>query len=137
VCGLCLGDIAQALRSVGEEPKPASERLRRVFIELARQGAALCSANPKMHDIVAAAMVEKWQSCKSHEVTLTSIVRRIVQDGREAGEFERKTPLDETCRAILLALEPINNPILLAQRLEAIEEDAATVASLVLRSLAP
>jgi hypothetical protein len=66
-----------------------------------------------------------------------SIVRQIVQDGREAGEFERKTPLDETCRAILLALEPINNPILLAKRLEVIEEDAATVASLILRSLAP
>jgi AcrR family transcriptional regulator len=137
VCGLCLGDIAQAVRSVAEEPKPASERLRRVFIELARQGAALCSANPKMHDIVAAALMEKWQSCKSHEVTLMSIVRRIVQDGREAGEFERKTPLDETCRAILLTLEPINNPVLLAQRLEALEEDAATVAGLVLRSLAP
>jgi hypothetical protein len=90
-----------------------------------------------MHDIVAAALMEKWQACKSHEVTLMSIVRRIVQDGREAAEFERKTPLDETCRAILLALEPINNPILLAQRLEVIEEDAATLASLVLRSLAP
>src|SRR5258707_2294296 len=66
VCGLCLGDIAQALRSVAEEPKPASERLRPRFIELSRQGAALCSASPKMHDIVAAALLEKWQSCKSH-----------------------------------------------------------------------
>ena len=137
VCGLCLGEIEQAVRSMAAEPKPASERLRRVFIELARQGAALCSANPKMHDIVAAGLMEKWQSCKSHEVTLMSIVRRIVQDGREAGEFERKTPLDETSRAILLALEPIYNPILLAQRLEVIEDDAATLASLVLRSLAP
>jgi len=136
-CGLCLGDIAQAVRSVAEEPKPASERLRRVFIELARQGAALYFQNRKMHDIVAAALVEKWQSCKSHEATLMSIVRRIVQDGREAGEFERKTPLDETCRAIFLALEPINNPVLLEQRLDVIEEDAATVANLVLRSLAP
>jgi hypothetical protein len=90
-----------------------------------------------MHDIVAAALVEKWQSRKSHEVTLMSIVRRIVQDGREAGDFERKTPLDETCRAILLTLEPINNPILLGQRVDVIEEDAATVAGLVLRSLAP
>jgi len=137
VCSHCLDDIAQAVRSVAEEPKPASERLRRVIIELARQGAALCSANPKMHDIVAAALVEKWQSGKSHEVTLMAIVRRIVQDGREAGEFERKTPLDETCRAILLTLEPINNPILLGQRVDVIEEDAATVAGLVLRSLAP
>jgi AcrR family transcriptional regulator len=137
VCGLCLGHIAEAVRSVAEEPKPASERLRRVFMELARQGAALYRETPKMHDIVAAALVEKWHPHESHEVALMSIVRRIVQDGREAGEFERKTPLDETCRAIFLALEPINNPALLVQRLEMIESDAATVASLVLRSLAP
>ena len=137
VCALCLSHIAEAVRSVAEEPKPASERLRRVFMELARQGAALYLETPKMHDIVAAALVEKWHPCESHEVALMSIVRRIVQDGREAGEFERKTPLDETCRAIFLALEPINNPALLVQRLEMIEEDAATVASLVLRSLAP
>ena len=137
VCALCLGHIAEAVRSVAEEPKPASERLRRVFMELARQGAALYLETPKMHDIVAAALVEKWHPCASHEVALMSIVRQIVQDGREAGEFERKAPLDETCRAIFLALEPINNPALLVQRLEKIEEDAATVASLVLRSLAP
>jgi AcrR family transcriptional regulator len=134
-CGLCLAEIAEAVRAVAEEPKPASERLRRVFVELARSGAELYFQNRKMHDVVAAALAEKWQSSECHDAALTAIVRRILQDGRENGEFERKTPLDETCRAILLALEPIKNPVLLEQRLDAIEEDATTIANLVLRSL--
>src|SRR5258707_12937766 len=39
VCGHCLGDIAQGVRSVGEGPKSASDRLPRVFIESSWQRA--------------------------------------------------------------------------------------------------
>jgi AcrR family transcriptional regulator len=137
VCGLCLGEIVAAVQSVAEQPRPASERLRRTFTELARQGAQLYFRNRKMHDVVAAALAERWQCGQSHDAAVSAIVRRILQEGRENGEFERKTPLDEICRAILLVLEPIRNPILLEQRLDALEEDATTLANLVLRSLAP
>ena len=136
-CGLCLGAIASGVQSIADERRPASERLRRVFLELARRGAALFFQDRKMHDIVAAALTEKWQSNETHDATLLAVIRRIVQDGREAGEFERKTPLDETSRAILLTLEPIKNPLLLEQRLDTLDEDAAAMANLVLRSLAP
>ena len=64
------------------------------------------------------------------------MLRSIVQEGRDTGEFERKTPLEEACRAILLTLEPIKNPTLLAQRLDTLDADAAAIAALVLRSLA-
>ena len=136
-CGLCLGAIASSVQSIAEEQRPASERLRRVFLELARRGAALFFQDRKMHDIVAAALTEKWQSCETHDATLLAVIRRIVQDGREAGEFERKTPVDEASRAILLTLEPIKNPLLLEQRLDTLDADAAAIANLVLRSLAP
>jgi hypothetical protein len=65
------------------------------------------------------------------------VVRRLVQDGRDAGEFERKTPMDETCRAIILAMEPVLNPASLEHRFDTLEADAALLAGLVLRSLAP
>ena len=90
-----------------------------------------------MHDIVVAALAEKWQCGATHDAALLAVLRSIVQDGRDAGEFERKTPLEETCRAILLILEPIKNPTLLAQRLDTLDADAAAVAALVLRSLSP
>ncbi len=100
VCSICLANIAAAVRAIAEEPKPASDRLRRMFLELARRGADLFFHDRKMHDIVAAALGEKWQSTAGHDRALQTIVRRVVQDGREAGEFERKTPMDEVCRAI-------------------------------------
>jgi AcrR family transcriptional regulator len=136
-CNQCLGGIAASVQAIAEEPRPASDRLRRVFLELARRGADLFFQDRKMHDIVAAALTEKWQSCETHDAVLLAVIRRIVQDGREAGEFERKTPIDEASRAILLAMEPIKNPSLLEQRLDSVEENAAAMASLVLRSLAP
>jgi len=136
-CGLCLAEIAQSIQAIAEEARPASDRLRRVFLELARRGAKLFFQNRKMHDIVAAALAENWHSCEEHDMTILSVIRRIVQEGRESGEFERKTPLDETSRAILLAMETIKNPSLLELRLDSLEADAAVMANLVLRSLSP
>jgi len=136
-CNQCLEGIASSLRSIAAEPRPASERLRRVFLELARLCAELFFQDRKMHDIVAAALTERWVSCDKHHADLLAIIRRIVQDGRDAGEFERKTPLDEVSRAILLAVESIKHPSLLEQRLDTLDEDAAATANLILRSLAP
>ena len=136
-CGLCLAEIAQSIQAIAEEARPASDRLRRVFLELARRGAKLFFQNRKMHDIVAAALAENWHSCEEHDMNILSVIRRIVQEGRESGEFERKTPLDETSRAILLAMETIKNPSLLELRLDSLEADAAAMANLVLRSLSP
>jgi AcrR family transcriptional regulator len=136
VCSLQQHRIEAALSAIADEKKPASERLRRMFIELARGAADLFFHDRKMHDIVSAALSEKWQSILDHNVALNLIVRRVVTEGREAGEFERKTSTDETCRAIVLAMDPIRIPILLELRLNSIEDDAAVLANLVLRSLA-
>ncbi|HEX4172899.1 MAG TPA: TetR/AcrR family transcriptional regulator [Acetobacteraceae bacterium] len=136
VCDRCLTGIRAKVAAIANEPKPASDRLRRVVLELTRQGAELFFNERKMHDIVASALAERWGSVECNEVELHAVIRRIVQDGRESGEFERKTPVDEACRAILLALEPVKNPLLLERRFDTLEEDAALLAGLVLRSLA-
>jgi AcrR family transcriptional regulator len=136
-CNLCLSEIADVLQRVADEDKPASERLKRIFLEVSRQAAELFFQNRKMHDIVAAALSEHWSSVDRHNDSMLAVVRQVLVDGRKNGEFERKTPLDETTRAILLAMEPIKNPIFLEQRLDSLEADAAAMANLVLRSLSP
>jgi AcrR family transcriptional regulator len=136
-CALCLGEISASLQAITVEGRPAAERLRRVFLELARRGENLFFQNRKMHDIVATALSEQWSSCDLHDEALLEVIRKVLNDGRKAGEFERKTPLEEASRAILLAMEPIKNPVLLEQRLDTLEADAAVLANLVLRSLAP
>ena len=41
------------------------------------------------------------------------MIRKIVVQGRESSEFERKTPLEETCRAIARMTELFFHPTLL------------------------
>jgi hypothetical protein len=108
-----------------------------MYAELARRGAALFFNDRKMHDIVAAALAEGWQPNQAYTEDLQGLLRELVQEGRDAGEFERKTPLDETCRAIMLTMEIMKNPAILEMHLDTLEEDAAVLAALVLRSLAP
>src|SRR5260370_2275556 len=79
VCTICQSEIADAARTIAEEKKPASDRLRRVFLELTRRGAKLFFNDRKMHRILAAALMEKWQSCTNHDTALLAIVRQLVQ----------------------------------------------------------
>ncbi|MOA46260.1 hypothetical protein D3C78_1687510 [compost metagenome] len=62
---------------------------------------------------------------------------QIVREGRELGEFERKTPLDETVDAIHLALRPFVNPLLLQYSLDYVEVAPTLTCNLILRSLMP
>jgi hypothetical protein len=61
----------------------------------------------------------------------------VVREGRETGEFERKTPLDETVQAIYLVVRPYGNPLLLQHNLDLTEEAPVQLSNRVLRSLAP
>jgi AcrR family transcriptional regulator len=135
VCGLCLGSIQGDLRSIADERKPAADRLRRLYKCLAKQGVELFFNDRKLHDIVLAALEEKWRAAMCHEANLLDIIRRVVSEGREAGEFERKTPFDETCRAILQTMLPFWHPLLLEQYLDDLDDRTTVVANLVLRGL--
>ena len=50
------------------------------------------------------------------------ILAEIIREGRESGEFERKTPLDETVHVIDLVMQPYVNPLLLQYNLDVAEE---------------
>ena len=65
-------------------------------------------------------------------------LRRIVADGRESGEFERKTPLDEVTIAIRKTAAVYGHPVLLELNdPDELKRNLAAVTGLILRSLAP
>ena len=71
-------------------------------------------------------------------MTIETLILRIVAQGREAGEFERKTSADEVAHSIRVAWTPFIHPALLAERNpDELREDARIVSAMVLRSLAP
>ena len=138
VCAMTLGRIRASLRAIETEPRSASERLRRVYRTLVDKGGELYFNERKLHEIVIAAIEGHWSAVADYKESLKALVRRLVVAGREAGEFERKPPLDALCVAIFGTMTPFCHPILLEQTdPDDLKTDAEQVASLVLRSLAP
>lgn len=138
ICGMTLGKVDAGLHDISRRETAAAERMRQVYLYLVDRGVELFFSERKLHDIVVAAMEANWCAINRHEKAILDVVRKIVADGREAGEFERKTPIDEVCRAIVETLVPFSNPALLTKsEREQLGANATAVASLVLRSLAP
>ena len=135
VCAASLGEIASDLRKIARQPKSAAERLRSVYQCVTRRSAELYFNERKLHEIVITACSEKWRPVREREDAMLELIRELVTEGREKGEFERKTPLEETCRAILQTMEPFWHPRLLEEHLDDLDERAAAMANLVLRSL--
>jgi AcrR family transcriptional regulator len=135
VCAASLGEIASDLGKIAHQSKSAAERLRAIYQSLTRQSAELYFNERKLHEIVITACTEKWGPVRHREEAMLDLIRELVTEGREKGEFERKTPLEETCRAILQTMEPFWHPRLLEEHLDDLEERASAMANLVLRSL--
>jgi len=91
----------------------------------------------KLHDIAASAAAEHWAAVHAFEEHIKAMLQDILRQGREAEEFERKTPLDETAAAIYLVMRPYLNPLLLQHSLDSTDDAPARLSGLVLRSLSP
>ncbi|WP_322047934.1 TetR/AcrR family transcriptional regulator [Paraburkholderia sp. J67] len=128
--------IAAASESVADAHS-ATEKFRRMFKALLASGNQLFFQDRKLYDIAAVAAAAPWPSVKGYEEQIRQLLAEIVRLGRETGEFERKTPLDEAVNAIFLVMKPYFNPLLLQHNLDSAEEATAQLTSLVLRSLAP
>jgi len=85
--------------------------------------------------MISVSFEEKWESIARFKEGIFQMIRKVVVQGRESGEFERKTPLEETCRAIARMTELFVHPTLLAQAGKSQEEEAVAVANVAIRSL--
>jgi AcrR family transcriptional regulator len=137
ICTQCLTTILIAITEAIVDAPSATEKFRRLFKTLVAQCVDLFFNDRKLYDIAAVSTSEKWGSAQKYEEKIVGILRQIILEGRESGEFERKTPLDETLRAIVQVMQPFSNPVMLQYNLDVLPDAPNEVASLVLRSLAP
>lgn len=138
ICANCLAEIVVAVeQAINVEDLSPTERFRRLVKTVIATGVNLFFNDRKLYDIAAFAASESWPSTQAYEAQIKRFVLQIVQEGREIGEFERKTPLDETVEAIHLALRPFVNPLLLQYNLDFVEEAPTLTSNLILRSLMP
>jgi hypothetical protein len=73
----------------------------------------------------------------AYEQRIQALLREILQEGRQTGDFERKTPIDETAAAIYLVMRPYLHPVLLQHNADYTDKAPAQLSGLVLRSLSP
>jgi AcrR family transcriptional regulator len=137
ICSQTLGAlVATVEEAVAGAPTP-TEKFRRMIKALTSNAVSLFFNDRKLYDLAASSAGEGWPSARAYVERIKQILMEIIREGRENGEFERKTPLDETVNAIFLVMLPYVNPLVLQHQLDRIEEAPAQLSNLVLRSLAP
>lgn len=137
ICSTCLNSIVQHVEAVIAEAKTPTEQMRRMFSTVVADSVRLFFNDRKLYDIAAFACTEKWPPSVTYMEDLHALVARIVAEGRRTGEFERKTALDETTRAIVGALLAFLSPVTLQYNLDAVPQLPNEIVAMVLRSLAP
>lgn len=137
ICANCVETIiASGKEEIGRSPAPSS-KLRSFFNGLVKRSVELLFRDRKLYEIAAFAASEKWPVTIAYEHEIKQILLQLIREGRETGEFERKTPIDETVDSIFLVMRPFINPLLLQYNLDLAEEAPSLLSALVLRSLAP
>ena len=137
---ICAKTISAMVGTVEEAVAGATtptEKFRRMFKVLVATGVTLFFNDRKLYDVAAHGAGEGWPPARAYAQWIRQRLMEIVREGRETGEFERKTPLDETVHAIYLIVLPYVNPLLLQYNLDVAEEAPVQLSNLVLRSLAP
>ncbi|MBL0949130.1 MAG: TetR/AcrR family transcriptional regulator [Pseudomonas sp.] len=137
ICSNCLQQIQTEVNAAIDEVDSPPEKLRRMLKALVEACLRLFFQDRKLYEIAASAASGRWPATLLYEGFIEHTLREILQQGRQSGDFERKTPLDETTRAIHLIMRPYFNPLLLQYGLDTTDEAPALLSSLVLRSLSP
>ena len=137
ICSNCLQQIQTEVRAAIDEVDSPPEKLRRMLKALLEACLRLFFQDRKLYEIAASAASGRWPATLVYEGFIEQTLREILQLGRHSGDFERKTPLDETTRAIHLIMRPYFNPLLLQYGLDTTDEAPALLSSLILRSLSP
>lgn len=137
ICANCLGQIEAEVRAAIDQADRPPEKLRRMFKAIVEASLRLFFQDRKLYEIAASAATERWQATLAYEARIQALLRDILQQGRQSGDFERKTPLDETTIAIYLVMRPYLNPLILQYSFDYTEDAPGQLSSLVLRSLSP
>ena len=137
ICSKTLSSIIVEVEEALAGASTSTEKFRRLFKTLTAASVSLFFTDRKLYDLSASSAGEGWPSARAYAERIRQILTDVIREGRENGEFERKTPLDETVHATFLVMVPYANPLLLQYNLDVVEDAPAQLSNLVLRSLAP
>ena len=109
-----MDDVDQALQVIAGQPQSATKRLREMLITIFRMNSERFAGDSKMHEMVAVAMEENWDVCKTHIDKIIAVTARVVGDGIRSGEFRAGDPT-VTALCVLTAMLRFIHPELIAE----------------------
>jgi len=83
-----MGQVEDASRGIAAAPGNAAHRLRELLTTIHRMNSERYVADAKMHEMVAVAMEENWEVCRSHMECIIGAIAQVVAAGVASGEFE-------------------------------------------------
>ena len=109
-----MGQVEDASQTIAGARGNATERLRELLTTIHRMNGERYVADAKMHEMVAVAMEEDWEVCRSHMECIIAAIGKVVADGVASGEFEAPdVPLAADCACT--AMVRFFHPQLIAQ----------------------
>lgn len=137
ICMSTLGSIIGGIEAEIAQAKTPTEKLRKLLETAVSNSVRLFFNDRKLYDIAAHSCGEGWSPSVAYVEQLSKLLAQVVIEGRQAGEFERKTPLDDTVHGILASMSSYLRPLLLQYNLDSVPAGSNKVIALILRSLAP
>lgn len=136
ICAAHLAALLDQARTHLAEGASAADRFRRFFHSITEQTTKLLYEDKRIYEIAVIACMEDWTPALAYIDSLHAIIVDIVQYGRDRGEFEKKTPIDEIARSILFAMGPFIDPAHLHRNVKRLPAAQNEMIGLILRSLA-
>ena len=125
-------DLALAIAA---ERRPASQRLKKLIVEMHRFTCEQYLNESQVHEIVAKAMDEQWSVIDAHIERLRLLYRAVIDDGVRAGEFAGKD-VEKRGNCVFNAIMPFCHPQMVAEKFaEDHGEQAGQMADFLIEAL--
>ena len=125
IARVMLGEVEDRADEILARPEPATDRLRSFLTEVHEMTRERYVDQNQVHEMVAAAISERWHVIEDHLRHMRSVLQKIIEDGMRTGEF-RATDAAASARCAHSAMGKFFHPLLVA---ECISEDLQTQAS--------
>nr|WP_046606015.1 TetR/AcrR family transcriptional regulator [Neorhizobium galegae] len=116
ICDRFVEQTIHLAAAVARQDAPAHDRLRRLFNLLYEERRRQFIEEKHVHDLIVAATTENWPIMSAHCSRLLTIVREIIEEGIEAGDYCVNDP-DEAARSAMNAFSSFYHPVLVEARL--------------------
>ncbi|WP_181702131.1 TetR/AcrR family transcriptional regulator [Chthonobacter albigriseus] len=137
ICGRVLDEAIELAWSIVRGKGTAAERLERLLVEMHRHNRETLLQEKRVHDMVAAAMSENWQTVENYTGRLVTIVEGLIREGIEAGEFEVDDP-QGAASCVKGAYGMLLHPLMIEQCIEEdLDQRSRQMARFIIRALRP